>query len=408
MQELRLLCCAVFLGLVQICFEFCDCGEKYGFKIVDCVYRDLEVVFFGFFINVITLSFLVNRLLGLLEGVFREVFLLQSLWLVYNEIRIVVVGVLVFLGYFKSLDFSYNFISDFVWSDLYNFSVFQLFKMDSNELIFIFRDVFRSFRVLRSLQFNYNRLYILVEGIFISFIALFYLQINDNFFDCICGIVWFKTWVLITVVFILEQDNVICFLSYVFKGISLNRLLSLFCLAFSVQFIYQFSQDGVELRFGFVLAFYCDVDGQLVFQFYWYIQTFGGIVDIISFNVGVDGRVLFGILVVSSRLRFQVFVNGSLLIFDFGKLEEGIYSCLVINELGSAESLVNVVLVTLGEGGEDALGRRFYGKVVEGKGCYTVDNEVQSSGFEDNVVIIYFSRVRGFEVVVVGEGVRGQ
>lgn len=86
MQELRLLCCAVLLGLVQTCPEPCDCGEKYGFKIADCAYRDLEAVPPGFPTNVTTLSLSANRLPGLPEGAFREVPLLQSLWLAHNEI----------------------------------------------------------------------------------------------------------------------------------------------------------------------------------------------------------------------------------------------------------------------------------------------------------------------------------
>lgn len=54
------------------------------------------------------------------------------------------------------------------------------------------------------------------------------------------------------------------------------------------------------------------------------------------------------------------------------------------------------------------LGSRFHGKAAEGKGCYVVDNEVQPSGPEDNVVIIYLSRTGGPEAAAAGEGVSGQ
>lgn len=50
------------------------------------------------------------------------------------------------------------------------------------------------------------------------------------------------------------------------------------------------------------------------------------------------------------------------------------------------------------------MGRKFHGKTVEGKGCYTVDNEVQPSGPEDNVVIIYLSRAGPPEAAVTAEG----
>ncbi|XP_004688026.1 PREDICTED: immunoglobulin superfamily containing leucine-rich repeat protein [Condylura cristata] len=407
MQELYLLCWVVLPGLVRACPEPCDCGEKYGFQIADCAYRDLEAVPPGFPANVTTLSLSANRLPGLPQGAFREVTLLQSLWLAHNEIRMVAAGALAVLGNLKSLDLSHNLISDFAWSDLHNLSALQLLKMDSNELTFIPRDAFRSLRALRSLQLNHNRLHTLAEGTFSPLTALSHLQINDNPFDCTCGIMWFKTWALTTAVSIPEQDNITCTSPHVLKGTPLNRLLPLPCSAPSVQLTYQPSQDGAELRPGFVLALHCDVDGQPVPQLHWHIQTPGGTVEITSPNVGTDGRALSGALAASTRPRFQAFANGSLLIPDFGKLEEGTYSCLATNELGSAESSVNVALATPGEGGEDALGHRFHSKAAESKGCYTVDNEVQPSGPEDNVVIIYLSRAGSPEAAAVGEGVAG-
>ncbi|XP_036763648.2 immunoglobulin superfamily containing leucine-rich repeat protein isoform X2 [Manis pentadactyla] len=407
MQELHLLCWVVLLGLGQACPEPCDCGEKYGFQIADCAYRDLEAVPSGFPANVTTLSLSANQLPSLPEGAFREVPLLQSLWLAHNEIRTVAAGALAPLGNLKSLDLSHNLISDFAWGDLHNLSALQLLKMDSNELTFIPQDAFRSLRALRSLQLNHNRLHTLAEGTFTPLTALSHLQINDNPFDCTCGIMWFKTWALTTAVSIPEQDNITCTSPQVLKGTPLNRLLPLPCSTPSVRLTYQPSQDGAELRPGFVLALHCDVDGQPAPQLHWHIQTPGSTVEIASPNVGADGRALPGALAASSRPRFQAFANGSLLIPEFGKLEEGTYSCLATNELGSAESSVNVALATPGEGGEDALGHRFRGKGTEGKGCYTVDNEVQPSGPEDNVVIIYLSRTGGSEAAA-AKGVPGQ
>lgn len=113
MQELCLLCWVVLVGLVQACPKPCDCGEKYGFQIADCAYRDLEAVPPGFPANVTTLSLSANRLPSLPEGAFREVLLLQSLWLAHNEIRTVAAGALAPLGHLKSLDLSHNLISDF-------------------------------------------------------------------------------------------------------------------------------------------------------------------------------------------------------------------------------------------------------------------------------------------------------
>ncbi|XP_045048880.1 immunoglobulin superfamily containing leucine-rich repeat protein isoform X2 [Desmodus rotundus] len=408
MQELCLLCWAVLLGLGQACPEPCDCGEKYGFQIADCAYRDLEAVPPGFPANVTTLSLSANRLASLPEGAFREVPLLQSLWLAHNEIRTVAAGALASLGHLKSLDLSHNLISDFAWRDLHNLSALQLLKMDSNELTFIPRDAFSSLRALRSLQLNHNRLHTLAEGTFAPLTALSHLQINDNPFHCTCAIMWFKTWALTTAVSIPEQDNITCTSPRVLKGTPLNRLLPLPCSAPLVQLTYQPSQDGAELRPGFVLALHCDVEGQPAPQLHWHIQTPSGAVQITSPNVGADGRALPGALATSSQPRFQAFANGSLLIPDFGKLEEGIYSCLAINELGSAESSVNVALATPGEGAEDMLGRRFHAKAAEGKGCYTVDNEVQPSGSEDSVVIIYLSRTGDTEAAATGEGVSGQ
>ncbi|XP_006866632.1 PREDICTED: immunoglobulin superfamily containing leucine-rich repeat protein [Chrysochloris asiatica] len=400
MPELCLLCWAVLLGLGHACPEPCDCGQKYSFQIADCAYRDLEAVPPGFPANVTTLSLSANRLPALPGGAFDEVPLLQSLWLAHNEIRTVAAGALAPLGNLKSLDLSHNVISDFAWSDLHNLSALQLLKMDSNELTFIPRDAFRSLRALRSLQINHNRLHSLAEGTFTPLTALSHLQINDNPFDCTCGIVWLKTWALATAVSIPEQENIACSSPHVLKGTPLSRLPPLPCSAPSVQLTYQPNQDGAELRPGFVLALHCDVDGQPAPQLHWHIQTPGGTVEITSPNVGVDGHVPPGAPAASGKPRFQAFANGSLLIPDFGKMEEGTYSCLATNELGSAESSVNVALATPGDGGEDALGHRFRGKTADGKGCYTVDNEVQPSGPEDNVVIIYLSRAGSPEAAV--------
>ncbi|XP_012867451.1 PREDICTED: immunoglobulin superfamily containing leucine-rich repeat protein [Dipodomys ordii] len=404
MPELCLVCWVLLLGLAQACPEACDCGEKYGFQIADCAYRDLEAVPPGFPANVTTLSLSANRLPALPEGAFREAPLLQSLWLAHNQIRVVAAGALAPLGHLKSLDLSHNLISDFAWADLHALHALQLLKMDSNELDFIPRDAFRSLGALRSLQLNHNRLHTLAEGTFAPLAALSHLQINDNPFDCTCGILWFKAWALATAVSIPERDNIACSSPHVLKGTPLGRLPPLPCSAPSVQLSYQPSQDGAELRPGFVLALHCDVDGQPAPQLRWHIQTPRGSVEIASPNVDADGRVLPSALAADGQPRFQAFANGSLLIPDFGKPEEGIYSCLATNELGSAESSVNVALATPGEGGEDALGRRFNGKAVEGKGCYTVDNEVQPSGPEDNVVIIYLSRAGTPEAAVVKAG----
>lgn len=72
MQELRLLCLVVLVGLARACPEPCECGE-YGFHIADCAYRDLKAVPSGFPANVTTLSLSANQLSSLPGGAFREV-----------------------------------------------------------------------------------------------------------------------------------------------------------------------------------------------------------------------------------------------------------------------------------------------------------------------------------------------
>ncbi|XP_055984741.1 immunoglobulin superfamily containing leucine-rich repeat protein [Sorex fumeus] len=409
MLALRLLCGAVLLDLAQACPKRCDCSQKYGFQSADCAYRDLEAVPPGFPANVTTLSLSANKLPALPEGAFQEVPLLKSLWLAHNQIRWVAAGALASLGHLKTLDLSHNLISDFSWGDLHNLSALELLKLDSNELTSVPRDAFRGLRALRSLQLNHNRLHTLADGTLAPLTALSHLQINDNPFDCNCGLMWFKTWALTTAVSIPEQNNITCVSPHLLKGTPLSRLLPLPCSAPAVQLTYQPSQEGAELQPGFVLALHCDVDGQPAPQLHWHIQTPSGTVEIASPNVGADGRALPGALPASGRPRFQAFANGSLLIPDFGKLEEGTYSCLATNELGSAERSVSVALASPGEAGEVALGRRFPAKGAEAKGCYTVDNEVQPSGPEDNVVIIYLSRAGSPEAGgPVGEGGLGR
>ncbi|XP_004476676.2 immunoglobulin superfamily containing leucine-rich repeat protein [Dasypus novemcinctus] len=404
MRELCLLSWVVLLGLAGACPEACDCGEKYGFQIADCAYHDLEAVPPGFPGNVTTLSLSANRLPSLPGGAFAEVPLLQSLWLAHNEIRTVAAGALAPLGHLKSLDLSHNLVSDFAWSDLQHLGDLQLLKMDSNELAFVPRSAFRGLRALRSLQLSHNRLHTLAEGTFAPLTALSHLQIHNNPFNCTCGLVWLKTWALATAVSLPEQDNIACASPRALRGTPLSRLPPLPCAAPSVQLTYRPSQDGAELRPGFVLALHCDAGGQPAPRLRWHIQTPRGTVEIASPNVGADGRAPPD----ASPPRFRAFANGSLLIPDFGKLEEGTYTCLATNELGSAESSVNVALASPGEGGEDVLGRRFRGRAAEGKGCYTVDNEVQPSGPEDSVVVIYLSRAGSPEAAGVAGGTPGQ
>lgn len=395
MLALRLLCGAVVLGLAHTCPEPCDCGQKYGFQIADCAYRNLEAVPPGFAANVTTLSLSANLLPALPEGAFLEVPLLQSLWLAHNEIRSVAAGALAPLGHLKSLDLSHNRISDFAWGDLRNLSGLQLLKLDSNELTAVPRDAFRSLRALRSLQLNHNRLRTLADGTLTPLTALSHLQINDNPFHCTCGIVWFKAWALTTAVSVPEQNNITCATPSALRGTPLSRLQPLPCVAPAVHLTFLPSLDGSELRPGFVLALHCHVDGQPAPQLHWHIQTPGRTVDIASPNVGTDGRALPGAPPASDRPRFQAFANGSLLIPDFGQQDEGTYSCLATNELGSAKGSVSVALASPGEAGEAALGRKFRAKGTEAKDCYTPDNEVQPSGPEDSVVIIYLSRAEG-------------
>lgn len=74
-----LLCLVVLVGLARACPEPCECGEKYGFHIADCAYRDLKAVPSGFPANVTTPEPIANQLSGPAggEGSAR----LQSLWL---------------------------------------------------------------------------------------------------------------------------------------------------------------------------------------------------------------------------------------------------------------------------------------------------------------------------------------
>ncbi|XP_007663288.2 immunoglobulin superfamily containing leucine-rich repeat protein [Ornithorhynchus anatinus] len=388
MNPLGLLWLGVCLGLTSGCPADCDCHRKFSFQIADCAYRDLEAVPSGFLPNVTTLSLSANKLTGLGVAAFVEVPLLQSLWLAYNEISSVEPGALAVLSQVKSIDVSHNRLADFPWGDLHNLTALQLLKMDNNHLVALPQDAFLSLQALRSLQLNHNQFLTIAEGTFDALTSLSHLQINNNPFNCSCRLLWLKAWAEDTHVSIPERNSITCASPPSLQGVPLARLPPQRCTPPTARVSHHPSLDSAEVQEGWALALHCAASGHPQPQLQWRIQTPGGTVELRSPNVQRDGQALAG---GPKHPRFLAFGNGSLVVPQFSRLEEGTYTCHAKNELGHAEGSVNVTLATAESPLEDLLVRKFQAKRGGGKGCSTMDNEVVPSGAEDNIVIIYLS-----------------
>lgn len=382
---------AAFFGVSQGCPEPCTCVEKkFGRQLAECAYRDLQEVPAGLPSNVTTLTLSANRLHALQQRSFLEVTQVQSLWLAHNQISAIEAGTFAGLLHLKNIDLSHNQLADFPWRDLHNLSALQLLKMNNNQLARLPADAFRTLRDLRSLWINDNKLATIAQGTFDAMRSLSQLQVYNNPLNCTCALQWLKGWAENTLISIPERDSISCAAPDSFRGLPLARVPDLPCAPPSVQLSSQPSLDSTELHEGFTLLLHCSATGSPPPELSWRVQTAsqGTEVNGPSVERPRQDRAAGGSK--QSAGSFVIFKNGTLLIPNFSKHEEGTYTCLAANEVGAHEVSASVALASSESLLEDLLRNKLAGAASKpgakhcGQGA-----QANSSQAAEKLVIIY-------------------
>ncbi|NWX32965.1 ISLR2 protein, partial [Notiomystis cincta] len=340
MAPLLALLLAALLGSGRACPEPCACVDKYAHQFADCAYKELQAVPAGLPSNVTTLSLSANKISSLPRGAFAEVTQVSSLWLAHNEIAAIEPGALAVLVQLKNLDISHNQIVEFPWRDLRNLSALQLLKMNNNRMAAVPQDAFRTLKDLRSLRINNNRFATLAEGIFDSLGSLSHLQIYNNPFECSCALQWLKRWMESTLISIPEKDSIACALPERLRGVPLAKVPDLQCAAPTAQLSYSPNLDAAELFDGFTLSLHCAVTGSPPPEVRWKIRTAGQSLELSGSPPESAAKEPPG----PEPERFLVFKNGTLVIPHLSKREEGTYTCVATNEVGTNHTSVNVAV----------------------------------------------------------------
>uniref|UniRef100_A0A8B9B7W9 Immunoglobulin superfamily containing leucine rich repeat n=1 Tax=Anser brachyrhynchus TaxID=132585 RepID=A0A8B9B7W9_9AVES len=318
------------------CPSACSCSaKKNGRLLAECAYKELLEVPRGLSPNVSILTLSANRIGWLRRGAFAEVPEVQSLWLGYNQIGTVEPGAFALLAQLKNLDLSHNKIMDFPWQDLRNISGLQILKMNNNRLAGLPRDAFHALKDLRSLWLNDNQLTTLAEGTFDKLPSLSQLQIFNNPFNCSCKVFWLKRWTESTSVSITKGGATLCVAPGRLKGRAVTDIPEHHCVAPSVQLTYLSNLDNSVMYDGLTLTLHCSVAGSPPPEIRWKIKTSTRGVEINGPTVARDGNASL-----SGRAN---------------KEDEGIYTCLAVNDVGMREVSVNVALAGSENPAEDLL-----------------------------------------------------
>ncbi|XP_051898680.1 immunoglobulin superfamily containing leucine-rich repeat protein 2 [Pristis pectinata] len=324
------------------CPELCVCQDKYSHQFADCAYKNFASVPDGLPHNVTTLSLSANKIKSLLRSSFVRVPQVTSLWLAHNEISTIEEGTLAPLSQLKNLDISHNQIARFPWQDLYNLTALQLLKMNNNLLAGLPGDAFSTLGDLRSLRINSNRFRTFAEGTFDSLTSLSHLQIYSNPFSCTCQLEWLKDWIHKALISIPEKQDIQCSDPPELRGTAVVDLPPLQCSAPLVYLSYQGSKDKAGFFEGQTLSVHCNSTGNPLPQIRWKVQTANREIELNEAKVREEGRELA--TGKEDQERLVVLKNGTLVIPRLTKYEEGVYTCLATNIMGSNESSLQVVL----------------------------------------------------------------
>lgn len=313
----------------------CSCStKKNGRLLAECAYRELREVPRGLSPNVTILTLSANRLGHLGRSSLAEAPELQSLWLGYNHISSVEPGAFAHLLHLKNLDLSHNRLADFPWQDLRGLGSLQILKLSNNRLSRLPRGALAGLRELRSLWLNDNALATLDRGTFEGLPALAQLQLFHNPFNCSCKLFWLKEWARSTSASISGAGSTLCSAPPRLRGRPVTDIPGSLCVAPSAHLTYLSGPARGGPEDGLTLSLHCSVAGSPPPEIRWQIRTAAGR------SVDIRGPAAAQ----AGRRRFVAFKNGTVAIPDFGKEDEGTYTCLAVNEVGTREVSLNVAL----------------------------------------------------------------
>ncbi|NXY01220.1 ISLR protein, partial [Pteruthius melanotis] len=382
-----LLGCLVLAALLWPCLACprpCSCStKKNGRLLAECAYRELRAVPRGLSPNVTILTLSANRLGHLGHTSLADVPELQSLWLGYNHIAAVEPGTFSALLQLRNLDLSHNRLADFPWQDLRNLSALQILKLSDNRLAALPRGALRGLRELRSLWLNDNQLATLARGTFEGLPALAQLQLFHNPFNCSCKLFWLKEWAEGTSVVLSRAGSTLCAAPARLRGRPVTDIPAGLCVAPEAQLTYLSGPADAARGDGLTLSLHCSVAGSPPPEIHWQIQTSGGRVDIRGPTVARDGGAKVG------RERFLAFKNGTMAIPNFGKEDEGTYTCLAVNDVGIRDVSVNVALAGSGNPAEELPRDDPHAGHPGGHSCAKGDELDAHPGMGDKLVIVY-------------------
>ncbi|XP_032379377.1 immunoglobulin superfamily containing leucine-rich repeat protein 2 [Etheostoma spectabile] len=340
------------VGIVQCCPELCSCQDKFAHQFADCAYKDLLVVPVGLPSNVTTVSLSANKIKFLKSKSFVNITQVTSLWLAHNEIITVEADTLAPLIHLRNLDISYNKIVNFPWEDLHNLTALQLLKINNNEMVNLPKDAFSTLKDLRSLRINNNKFTTIVQGTFSALSSMSHLQIFNNPFTCSCSLEWLRDWITTTKISVPEPNSILCDAPEHLNGTMVTAIPKLDCKAPTVTITYQPNIENTELYEGLMVILNCETKGSPTPQVIWEVTagnqnylfplpSTGEIND-----VPVNDK--------TTNNRFLVFRNGTLIIPQLSKREDGNYSCSAVNDLGKAESNVKVAMAATQKHGSNS------------------------------------------------------
>ncbi|XP_024138305.1 immunoglobulin superfamily containing leucine-rich repeat protein 2 [Oryzias melastigma] len=342
LQLLALWTCV--LGVVHCCPELCICQDKFNQYFADCAYKNLQEVPVGLPINVTTVSLSANQIKLLKSNSFISISQVTSVWLAHNEIVTIEMGTLAPLVHLRNLDVSNNKIVNFPWEDLRNLTTLQLLKMNNNEMVNLPKDAFSTLKDLRSLRINNNKFTTIVEGTFSALSSMSHLQIHSNPFTCSCNLEWLRDWILTTKISVPDLNTVACETPEHLKGVMVTKIPKLTCVAPTLSITYQPDIENTQLYEGASIILNCETKGSPSPQVNWEV-TVGNQNLLFSLpSSGEKSDLPVNDKATSSRML--VFRNGTLIIPRLSKKEDGTYSCIAVNELGTAESSIKVAVTS--------------------------------------------------------------
>ncbi|XP_049579743.1 immunoglobulin superfamily containing leucine-rich repeat protein 2 [Syngnathus scovelli] len=328
------------LAKVHCCPEQCSCLDKQTHQVADCASKDLLAVPVGLPSSVTTLGLTANKIKSLKSKSFVEITQVTSLWLAHNQIVSIETNTLAPLIQLRNLDISYNKIVNFPWEDLQNLTALQLLKMNNNEMVNLPRDAFSKLNDLRSLRINNNKFTTIVQGTFSALSSMSHLQISNNPFSCSCSLEWLRDWIATTQISIPEASSILCESPDHLKGVLVTKIPKLDCQVPVVTITFQPDIGSAELLEGSTVVLNCDSKGSPKPLVSW--EVIAGNQNFL-FPLPSTGEVNdLPINDKTTNNRFLVFQNGTLVVPRLTKKEDGNYTCMAVNDLGKAESTVQL------------------------------------------------------------------